>query len=467
MIAYRRHIKPYLRHILALGGMALISLAVALYVTTHQRLRFPWQQEMQLYAEFDNAQAVTAGQGQTVDVAGVQVGEIGSVQVENGKALIRLDITKEDELGPVYSNAKLFLRPKTGLNDMAVQMDPGKPDPALPKDGLLEDGDRIPIANTQSNVNPDAVLAALDTDTRRYLQVLLNAGAGGLKGRSKDLRAILQASQPTLGHARRVATEVADRRAKVKRLIRNLRLLAGAAADRDDDLRSLTSSAAAVLRTLGERDAEIQEAVTRLPGTLSATREALVEARGFAGDAQPALAELRPLARELAGDLRAARPLLRDALPVVRDDVRPLVRETGPLLTKLRPSVDKIDAVTAPDLIEVGKILNRAVNVLAYNPEGKEEGFLFHLSWYSHNAASVVSLGDANGVAWRGLVMGSCSSFPDVIGANPALLPLSQLPICGFSAGGGGSPLPSIPSGATIEDLVNQAKPPTTGAPVR
>ena len=425
---WRRHIQPYLLYIAALAGMVVLSLAVAAYITVHQRLRFPWQQEMHLYAEFENAQAVTAGQGQTVDVAGVKVGEIGSVKVEDGRAVVRLDVTEEDEVGAIYSNAKLFLRPKTGLNDMAVQMDPGKPDPALPGRGRLEDGDRIPIENTQANVNPDAVLAALDTDTRRYLQVLLNAGGAGLRGRSADLRAILKASQPTLGHARRVSAEVADRRAKVKRLIHNLRLLSAAAADRDDDLRSLTSAAAAVLRTLGERDVELQDSLERLPGALAATR---------------------------------------DALPVVRDDLRPLVRETAPLLDKLRPSVERIEAVTAPDLIEVGKILNRTVNTLGFNPEGKEEGFLFHLGWYVHNATSVVSLGDAHGVSWRGLVMGSCSSFPDVIGANPALQPLSQLPICGFSAGGGGSPVPALPKSFTAKQLVERAKAPRGGPGVR
>jgi phospholipid/cholesterol/gamma-HCH transport system substrate-binding protein len=465
-VNWRRHVRPYVRHIAALAGMIVLSLAVAAYVTTKQRLRFPWQQEIHLYAEFDNAQAVTAGQGQTVDVAGVKVGEIGSVEVERGRALVRLDITEEDEVGPIYANAKLFLRPKTGLNDMAVQMDPGKPDPALPGRGRLEHGDRIPIENTQANVNPDAVLAALDTDTRRYLQVLLNAGAGGLRGRSGDLRAILEASQPTLEHAERVSRAVADRRVKVRRLIHNLRLLAGAAADRDDDLRSLTSAASAVLTTLGERDAELQQSIERLPGALGATRDALAQARGFAGDARPALTALLPLARELAPDLRAARPLLRDALPVVRDDLRPLVREATPLLAKLRPSVERLEDVTAPDLVEVGHTLNRTVNVLAHNPEGAEEGFLFHLGWYVHNASSIVSLGDAHGIVWRGLVMGSCSSFPDVIGANPVLLPLTQLPICGFSAGGGGGPaIPQLPS--TPRQLVKRAKAPSSGEAVR
>ena len=453
---WRRHIRPYIRHLAALAGMIVISLATALYITTQQRLRFPWQEEMQLYAEFDHAQAVTAGQGQTVDIAGVKVGEIGSVNVEDGIAVIRLDINELDEVGTVYSNAKLTLRPKTGLSDMAVQMDPGRPDPELPDRGALKAGDRIPLVNTQAVVNPDQVLAALDVDTRRYLQVLLNAAGQGTKGRSADLKAILRASQPTLDHAERVSRAVADRREKVKRLIHNLRLLVGSAADRDEDLRSVVSSASAVLNTLGERDTELQEAVERLPGALSATRDALVQSRGFAGDAKPALTALLPLARELAPDLVAARPLLRDALPVVRDDLRPLVREATPLLRDLRPSVQQIDQVTSPDLVEVGKVLNRIVNVLGYNPPGKEEGFLFHALWYVHNAVSVLSVEDAHGVAWRGLVMGSCSTFPDLVATVPSLIPFGQvfgqLPVCGQPTP------PPMPKSATPKQLVDQAQ---------
>jgi phospholipid/cholesterol/gamma-HCH transport system substrate-binding protein len=455
-VSWQRHVRPYIRHLMALGGMVLIALATAAYITTKQRLRFPWQEQMQLYAEFDHAQAVTAGQGQTVDVAGVKVGEIGSVKVENGIAVVRLDITEEDEVGPIYANTRLNLRPKTGLSDMAVQMDPGKPDPSEPDGGRLENGDRIPLANTQAVVNPDQVLSALDTDTRRYLQVVLNAIGTGTKGRSVDLRAILRASQPTLDHAEKVSRAVADRRAKVKRLIHNLRLLAGTAAERDDDLRSVVSSASAVLSTLGERDAELQGSVERLPGALAATREALAQGRGFAIDARPAITQLLPLARELAPNLRAARPLLRDALPIVRDDLRPLVRETTPLLGDLTPSVRQIDGVTAPDLIDVVKVLNRVVNVLGHNPEGDEEGFLFHTAWYVHNAVNILSVEDAHGVAWRGLVMGSCSTFPDLVATVPSLIPFGQifgqLPFCGQPTP------PSMPKQATPKQLVNQAE---------
>ena len=67
-----------------------LALAVTAYLTTHERLRFPWQHVKRIYAEFSNAQAVTPGQGQTVTVAGVKVGEIGGVRLENGLAVLEL-----------------------------------------------------------------------------------------------------------------------------------------------------------------------------------------------------------------------------------------------------------------------------------------------------------------------------------------------------------------------------------------
>ena len=105
------------------------------------------------------------------------------------------------------------------------------------------------------------------------------------------------------------------------------------------------------------------------------------------------------------------------------------IRLATPLLAKLRPSVDRIGAVTPP-LVDVARVLNRAVNELGYNPPGPEEGFLFWLAWYIHDGNSVLAVEDAHGVAWRGLVMFGCSTFGAVLAANPALAPFAQVPIC-------------------------------------
>jgi len=418
-----RGVRRHLRELLALLAIIAVSLPVAAYILDHQRLRFPWEDVIVLEAEFANAQSVSPGQGQTVTIAGVTVGEITSVELEDGTAVVTTEIDP-GEAGPIHADATMFLRPKTGLNDMTIQLDPG-----TPASGELGDGDRIPVANTSQYVNPDEVLANLDADTRRYLGIVANAGGQGVRGRGPDLRALLKASEPTFRHTRRVNAALADRRVQLRRLVRNLRLLAGSAAAEDDQLASLVDASASVLQTIAAREGSLGEAVGRLPGALDATRRALVESEGLANELTAAAADLGPLARELEPGLVELRPLLRDAAPILRDDLRPLVREATPLVADLRPALDDLAEATPP-LVRTGKDLNYLVNELTYNPPGEEEGYLFWAAWFVHNANSILRVEDAHGATWRGLVMVGCSTFAEALAANPALAPLAAVPVC-------------------------------------
>lgn len=423
-------VRRYLRELVAIFGFVALAIVVGAYIVDKQRLRWPWEDVTRIEAAFSNAQAVTPGQGQTVVVAGVRVGEVSEVRLEDGRAVVEMTLDNDD-LGPVYENATILLRPKTGLNDMSLQLDPGSP-PAR----ALEDGDRLPVRNTLPNVNPDEVLAALDTDARRYLAILANAGGDGLEGNGRVLREVLEASQPALEQTARVTQAIAARRRELRRLVHNLGRLSEATASRDDRLASLVAASATVLDAIGGREAELARSVERLPGALGATRTALGETRALAAEAAPALRRLLPLARELQPGLTAARPLLRDAAPILERDLRPLVRETVPLLRDLRPAVANLRR-TGPDLVSTGRDLNYVANELGYNPPGDEEGYLFWTSWFFHNAASILSVEDAHGVAWRGLVMFGCSSVGEELGANPLLQPLLDAGVCPPEPGSG------------------------------
>ena len=69
---------------------------MAAVILANQRLALPgWvpvlgQDFTEVDAELSSAQAVTPGQGQTVNVAGVEVGEISRVRLEDGKAIVTL-----------------------------------------------------------------------------------------------------------------------------------------------------------------------------------------------------------------------------------------------------------------------------------------------------------------------------------------------------------------------------------------
>jgi phospholipid/cholesterol/gamma-HCH transport system substrate-binding protein len=163
----------------AILGLVLVAAVVSVVILGQQRLTLPgWvpvvgKDYFDLNAEMTTAQAVTPGQGQTVNVAGVQVGEIASVRLQGGRAIIGMRIDKRYDR--VYNDATILLRPKTGLKDMVAELTPGTPGA-----GRIKSGGTIPVSQTLPDVNLDEILSSLDSDTRDYLQMLLNDGSQGL-----------------------------------------------------------------------------------------------------------------------------------------------------------------------------------------------------------------------------------------------------------------------------------------------
>jgi len=165
-------IKKHLPDFAAIIGLILVAVLVSSVILSNQRLTLPgWvpvigKDFYEIEAEMQTAQSVTPGQGQTVNVAGVEVGEIKSVKLEDGRAVIGMKI--EPRYRRVYRDATVLLRPKTGLKDMVAELTPG-----TKAAGRLPEGGRIPVSQTLPDVNLDEILATLDADTRDYLLLLL------------------------------------------------------------------------------------------------------------------------------------------------------------------------------------------------------------------------------------------------------------------------------------------------------
>ena len=125
----RTAIRKHIRDFAAIIGLVLIAVLVSSVILSNQRLTLPgWvpvigKDFYEIEAEMQTAQSVTPGQGQTVNVAGVEVGEIKSVKLEDGRAIIGMKI--EPRYRRVYRDATVLLRPKTGLKDMVAELTPG------------------------------------------------------------------------------------------------------------------------------------------------------------------------------------------------------------------------------------------------------------------------------------------------------------------------------------------------------
>jgi phospholipid/cholesterol/gamma-HCH transport system substrate-binding protein len=428
--AVKRAIKNHLRDFVSLGVLFLAGLAVSAFILGHQRLYLPsWVPGVgtdfyQVKAEFSTAQAVVPGQGQTVDIAGVQVGDIGAVELKNGVAVVTLKIRKK--YSPIYRDAHMLLRPKTGLKDMIVEMDPG-----TKAAGKLPEGGTIPIQNTEPDVNLDEVLSSLDADTRSYLQILVTSGgqAFGKKGYPADLRETFKRFEPTNRDIAKITGLVAKRRQNIKRVVHNFSLLTNELGTRDTQLASLVGSANANFKALASQDSNIRSSLQLLPGTLSTARTSLVKADALAKQLGPTLQDLRPTARALGPALQQTRPFLRVTTPIIRDQLRPFARDVRPTVRQLRQVGQNLKPLT-PHLTNTFTVVNSLLNTLAYNPPGSEEGFLFWTAWANHDAATVFGTQDAHGPIRRGLIVTSCSSLDllnRVVQANPALNTLFQL----------------------------------------
>jgi phospholipid/cholesterol/gamma-HCH transport system substrate-binding protein len=449
-------IKKNLGNFAAIIGLIVIAAGVSAVILKEQRLRFPFFQPkpFKLKAEFSTAQAVVAGQGQTVRVSGVRIGDIGGVDLKDGRAVIKMDIDPEYK-DLVHTNASALLRPKTGLKDMFIDLEPGGGDAPRVKEGFT-----IPIRATQPDVNPDEVLSVLDTDTRDYLQLLLNGVGHGLQGRGGDLRDLFARFEPTHRDLARVNGAVATRRHQLRHLVTSLNVLSTELASRDDDLARLVDSSATVFDSFAKEQANVSSAVHELPSTLKQTTDTLGRVDTFAELLGPTTQKLRPAARALDPANKAVRPFAREATPQLRKSIRPFVREARPLVRDLRPVSARL-AKAGPDLTQVFLRFNHFLNLLGYNPNGREgadnaarqEGYLFWLAWLNHAATQLFSTSDAHGTFRPVTIAAPCATLQQVLQAQPALefssvlTPLlTDTKACnGGTNGGNGPQLPPLP----------------------
>jgi phospholipid/cholesterol/gamma-HCH transport system substrate-binding protein len=407
----------------AILALVVIAAAVGGYILANERLRFPFIQEapFKLKAELQTAQAVTPGQGQTVRVAGVKIGDLAKVDLKNGRAIVTMDIDPEykrqvvhgREKGLIHTDAKALLRPKTGLKDMFIEIDPGSDSAPVAKKNWT-----IPLRNTLPDINPDEVLSVLDQDSREYLKLLVNGAGRGLHNRGGDLQEVFRRFEPTHRDLARVTSAVATRRASLKRLIHSLNLLNTQLASQSGEVSQLIEASSVVFRAFASEDQNISRAVADLPGTLRQTTETLGKVERFAKVLGPTADNLRPAVRALNRANLAVRPFALEATPILKNQIRPFVRDARPIVRDLKPAAINLANAT-PDLTSAFTVLNHLFNIIGFNPHdpntpaaaGDQEGYLFLIAWLSHQGTNLFSSQDANGSYRPVFIAAACQSL--------------------------------------------------------
>ena len=429
----KRAIIAHRQDFIAIIALFVAAIAVVGYILELQPSFTIGKSYYSVKAEFASASAVVAGQGQSVDVAGVTVGQVGGVQLQGGRAVVTMNIYKK--YAPIYRDATVLLRPRTPLKDMYLALDPGTQEA-----GAVPSGATLPVANTAPDIDIDQLLNSLDADTRDYLLLLLSGGAQafhdpGAQGATPsrdavaDLRGTFKRFAPLNRDTQTFTKLLAERQQNISRSIHNLQLVSRSVGSVTGQLTSLIDSSNTNFSAISSQDANLQAALTLLPGTLSQATQTLGKVQTFSNQSATTLHALVPFARAFGPALQAAQPLFRDTTPVIKNQLRPFAVAVQPLAKVLAPASAELKKAT-PHLVNTFNVLNALFNTLAYQPRG-QQGYLFYGSWLAHIANSLTSTQDAHGPIVRGLFMGTCGAlnlFETVlVGSDPALGPLIDL----------------------------------------
>ena len=249
-------------------------------------------------------------------------------------------------------------------------------------------------------MNLDEVLAVLDSDTRPYLQLLINGAGKGPKGRGGDLSKTLRQLGPLQRDTRRVSGALAQRKANLRRLVNRYGRLTQEVGASDRDLVRLVRASNVVFSVLRRRAREPG------PGHRAAAGHAAPDADHAERRARlrtrlaPALQALRPTVRELDPATRSLLPAGprghadRARPPPSAHPGHPRAPE-HPRRRGGRPAPPRPDLTTS-----LGKV-NRLLNMVAFNPGGAEslagksfdqqrnrpEGYLYWAGWVAPTAA--------------------------------------------------------------------------------
>ncbi len=411
-LSVRDQIERYRSSFIAVVTMVLIAAFVGGYILAHENLHLPsWVPVLghtyyKLDADFQTAQAVTPGQGQAVTIAGAKIGEVAAVDLHEGVARVSMNLDPKYADNRIFRNATLLLRPKTQLQDITVEVNPG-----TRSAGVLHSGEVIPLSQTAPNIDFDEFLAGLDTETRAYLQLLLAGLGEGLNHNGRALSATFKRFAPTARLTEEIARELKYRHAETALSIHNFRLLIEALGTKDTQLSQLVQASNAVFATFAKEEANFKSTLELLPGALHKTGVGINELGKASRVVGPTLHELLPFARALGPANEATRKLAEQTTPILKNEVRPFAREIEPVVQELGPSTKQL-AEAFPKLSTSFSVFNEFFNELAYNPGPSKGGFLFFLDWANHNLNSVVSSSDATGPLGRSLIYFNCEILP-------------------------------------------------------
>jgi phospholipid/cholesterol/gamma-HCH transport system substrate-binding protein len=196
-----------------------------------------------------------------VQVAGLDAGSIGSVEIDDGAVVVELKIDKGIEM-PRDTNAEIVI--ETLLGRKAIRLDGGS------SSEMLRDGDVITLENTRTPVElldlANRSRPLLDRSDPRALQDFMDQITAVTQGKSVQVSSLISGLAD-------VTDAVDSRKRELSRLLESLNTLGATFAEKDDTLVSLIDNLNVVLTNLSERTDDVERLLESTDSASHATAD--------------------------------------------------------------------------------------------------------------------------------------------------------------------------------------------------
>jgi phospholipid/cholesterol/gamma-HCH transport system substrate-binding protein len=273
--------------IYSLGCLAVLGWLISMVGNT------AFFQDRQGYeAELDDATGLRINDA--VKIAGVEVGSVTGIDIDQGHAVVSFEVNEGTEL---LDSTQAGVRWRNVLGQKYLYLYPGEEGEAMSPGDRIPLDQSVPSADVGDFLNAvGPVLQALDPeDANAFVQAV----SEGISGNEAQVRSLIDDSAS-------LAQVLGGLDGHVDSIITNMDQVAGAVADRDDAVDELLVNLSSLSGDLAARNDSLNTLVTEFSGVQRRLARLLQENRG---DLDGTIADLRVIADTLVahdGDLEAA-----------------------------------------------------------------------------------------------------------------------------------------------------------------
>lgn len=381
--------------------------------------------------------------GEQVKAAGVPIGTIDSLDVENRQAAVVLNIT-DQRFQDFRSDASCQIKPQSLIGERFVECVVTQPrsaaSPLPPPLRKIESGPGkgqylLTADRTSNSVDLDLINDVMRLPYRQRLSIIFAELGVGLAANGANLRSAVRAANPALEQVQKLTALLAkNNRALATIADQGDRALAPLAAQRARVAHSIEAMATTATAT-AEKRAEMEAGLAKLPAALRAIRPSMEDLSALADQMQPVATDLRSSAGDLNRIIIGSRGLAEAGTPALRE-LSQTAQQTSDTLLTARPVLTDLKQFAAD-------ARPLAANLAALLTSLKDTGGVERLLDTFFYTAAATNGYDADGHYLRAqVIVNTCTDFKTVM--DPGCSGNFQAPVGSASAAGRDSTRQSV-----------------------